>query len=292
MARWKERLDDPLNRFYRYPVARLLVRALLRTPITPNQVTFVQPLLAGVAGYLITFDDRRHLVLAAVLFELRSVLDCADGTLARAKKMVGAAGHAIDGVADWLATALLYAGIFWHFRLHAPPAGAWSRWFSMEGVLLLALLQGGLRSFAADYYKVKYTSIFEEGRDETVASLRRRVCALGPGASIFARVDVLIGRAGHLVFEHRRFDPDREPPEIEPLVRRERSRLGRLVAALWSVSNGDAFLSLVTASMLVGRLWEGQVFLATAGTAWIVAVIALNAVFTHGGSRGSSRAHA
>jgi phosphatidylglycerophosphate synthase len=71
MACWKERLDDPLNRFYRYPVARLLVRGLLRTSITPNQVTFVQPILAGVAGYLVTYADRRHLILAAALFELR-----------------------------------------------------------------------------------------------------------------------------------------------------------------------------------------------------------------------------
>src|SRR5262249_41931142 len=154
------------------------------------------------------------------------------------------------------ATALFYAGIFWHFRLHPPPPGAWSRWISVGGVLLVALLQGGLRSFAADYYKLKYTSIFEQGRDETFESLRRKVRALGPGSSIFARADVLIGLAGHLVFEHRRFDPEREPPEVAPLIRRERSPLARVIAALWSVSNGDAFLSLVVLSMLAGRLWE------------------------------------
>src|ERR1700679_3316375 len=83
-SRWKERLDDPFNRFYRYPLARLLVRGLVNTPVTPNQLSFVQPFLAGAAGYLLTFPDRRHLVLAAALFELRSILDCADGALARA----------------------------------------------------------------------------------------------------------------------------------------------------------------------------------------------------------------
>ncbi len=208
-GRWRERLDDPLNRFYRYPLARLLVRGLVKTPVTPNQVTFVQPLLAGAAGYLITFPGRGHLVAGALLFELRAVLDCADGTLARARGRASAGGHAIDGIADWLATLLLYAGIFWHFRLHPPPAGAWSHYLSVGGILLLALAQGALRSFAADHYKLKYTSIFEHGRDGTVAALCRKVDALGPESSIFARVDVLIARAEHLAFEHERFDPSR-----------------------------------------------------------------------------------
>src|SRR5262245_2694306 len=39
---WKIRLEDPLNRYYRYPIAQFLVRKLLvRTPITPNQVSLL-----------------------------------------------------------------------------------------------------------------------------------------------------------------------------------------------------------------------------------------------------------
>jgi phosphatidylglycerophosphate synthase len=282
---WKERLDDPFNRFYRYPIARQIVRVLVRTPITPNQVSFVQPFLAAAAGYSVTFADHRHLVIGALLFELRAILDCVDGTLARAKKQVSPGGHAIDAVADWLATALLYAGIFWHFRLHPPPDGPWSRYLSVSGVLLLALLQGGLRSFAADHYKHKYTSIFELGVDGTVEELGRKVRALKPGASIFAHVDALIGRAEHLAFEHERFDLDRAEPRGERVAllrRREGTPLCRFVAALWSVSNGDAFLSMVTISILVGRLWEAQLFCAFAGLPWIALVIALSARFWSG----------
>jgi phosphatidylglycerophosphate synthase len=283
-GRWKERLDDPFNRFYRYPVARLLVRVLVKTPVTPNQVSFVQPILAGAAGYLVTFPDRRHLVAGALLFELRSILDCADGTLARARQPISTStnGHAVDAVADWLATALLYAGIFWHFRLYPPPAGAWSHYLSVGGVLLLALAQGALRSFAADHYKLKYTSAFEQGRDGTVEELCRKVGALSPGSSVFARVDALIARAEHLAFEHERYDATRTAPRGQQVARlrtREGTPLARLVAFVWSISNGDAFLSLVTFSLLAGYLWEGQLFFAVAGLPWILLVVALNSRF-------------
>jgi phosphatidylglycerophosphate synthase len=281
-GQWRERLDDPFNRFYRYPVARLLVRGLVGTRITPNQVSFVQPFLAGVAGVLVSFPDRLHLALGALLFELRAILDCTDGTLARARRETTPGGHAVDATADWLATAFLYAGIFWHFRRYPPPDGPWSRWLSVSGVLSLALMQGALRSFAADYYKLKYTSVFEEGRDGPVEDLCLKVRALGPRASIFARADVLIAQAEHLAFEHRRFDPARAASRgegVERLRRRAGTPMARLVALLWSVSNGDAFLSLVTLSLLAGRLWEGQIFLAFAGVPWIVLVTAINAWF-------------
>jgi phosphatidylglycerophosphate synthase len=282
-TRWKERLDDPFNRFYRYPLARLLVRGLVNTPITANQISFVQPFLAGAAGYLLTFPDRRHLVLAALLFELRAILDCADGTLARARGQESSGGHAVDAVADWLSTALLYAGIFWHFRLYPPAAGAWSHYFSVGGILFLALAQGALRSFAADHYKLKYVSVFEQERDGTVEALCRKVRALGPESSIFARVDVLIARVEHLAFEHERFDPERAEARgarVSQLRARAATPLARLVAFLWSISNGDTFLSLVTVSILAGRLWEGQLFFAFAGLPWIVLVVLLNARFT------------
>src|SRR5262249_6308192 len=117
---------------------------------------------------------------AAVLFETRSILDCADGTLARAKSLMSPTGHAIDAMADWLGVIFLYAGIFVHFRLHPPDPSAWGGQLNANGVLLLALCQGAVRSFASDYYRVKYCSIFEQGRDDTVEALRKKVLALGP----------------------------------------------------------------------------------------------------------------
>jgi hypothetical protein len=99
---------------------------------------------------------------------------------------------------------------------------------------------------------------------------------------------VAIGRAEHLVFARERFDPSApDGGRAASLRARERSRLARVVAALWSVSNGDAFLTIVVLSMLAGRLWEGQLFFATVGPVWIVAVIALNVWFSRGPGYGA-----
>jgi phosphatidylglycerophosphate synthase len=293
---WKLRVEDPLNRYYRYPIGRLIVRVLLRTPVTPNQVTLVQPLFAALAGYLITFEETKYLLLAALVFELRSVLDCVDGTLARAKNMTSPTGHAIDGAADWLGVMFLYAGIFVHFHQH-PPTSSLTGYISVNGILLLALFQGAVRSFAADYYKTKYVSIFETGRDETVDALRRKVLALTPESSFFAHFEVFIGRMGHLAFEHEWFDPKRSRSSLSEehlaaLARTENGALTRFVGFLWAISNGDAFLSLIILSALVNQLWLGQVFFATVGFAWIFAVILLNGWFVRSTMRRSVVAEA
>jgi phosphatidylglycerophosphate synthase len=287
---WKHRLEDPSNTYYRYPVARLIVRVLMHTRVTPNQVTLVQPFLAAIAGYLIHFGDATHLLLAALVFEVRSILDCVDGGLARAKNMSSPWGHAIDGLADWLSTVLLYGGIFWHFHLHPPQEGPWSAYLSTNGILLLVMFQAATRSFAADYYKTKYISIFERGCDETVEALRTKVLALNPTSSFFAHAEVFIGRMGHLAFEHEWFDPHRSESStseehLRELVRKESSPMTKFVAVVWSLSNGDTFLTLVIVTAAFNVLWEGQVFFATVGLAWIFAVIFFNGWFVRSASR-------
>ena len=287
---WKIRLEDPVSRFFRYPLARLLVRGLVRTSITPNQVTLVQPLLAAVAGALITSESWWKIALAAAIFEVRSILDCADGTLARAKKLASPWGHAIDGIADWLSVLFLYAGIFRHFQLHPPSAPWGASSVATSGVVLMALVQGALRSFAADYYKQKYVAIFERGRDETASSLREKMLALSPRSGLFARAEVFIGQMGHLVFEHAWFDPRRRrtsttEEQVLALRRNERSPMTRLIALLWSLSNGDTFVTLVCLSAVCGKLWEAQVFFASFGVLWIVEVIVLNGWFLRSASR-------
>jgi hypothetical protein len=59
----------------------------------------------------------------------------------------------------------------------------------------------------------------------------------------------------------------------------------RLIAGLWSVSNGDAFLSMVVLTMLADQLWLGQLFFSTVGVVWIFAVILLNGWFIRGATR-------
>jgi phosphatidylglycerophosphate synthase len=290
-------MEDPFNRCYRYPLARLLVSGLVKTPITPDQMIFVQPFLAALAGYFIFFGDAAHLALGALLFETRAILACVKTTLAHERGEIHPAGHAGDAMADWLGAFFLYAGIVWHFHLHPPPLGAWSGYLSVNGVLLLAIFQAAVRSSAADHFKRKYTSILERGRDETVEALRRKLLAVRPEASIFEHIDVFIGRMCYFCFEHKRFEPQRCgsarcDDSLKQLLCDESSTSVRIVGLLWGISNGDAFLSLVVLSLLTNQLWIGQLFFASAGVLWIVAVILLNSWFIRSAPRRSKLAMA
>jgi phosphatidylglycerophosphate synthase len=277
---WKRRLEDPFNTYYRYPVALAVTRALLPTSITPNQVSLVQPLFAAAAGWAVTHDDWRYHVAAVALFEFRSVLDCVDGSLARAKKLSSPNGHAIDAIADWLGVVFLYFGIF-HYFWHHPPSGV-SSWVAIL-VVASALLQGALRSISSDHFKTKLVSIFERKRDEGPAALREKLLTLRQGASTFTHADAFILWVSHLLFEGERFDHDRSKPlgdaAVRAMIAEESSLRTRLLGFGWSISSGDAFLSFVIVSIVVGQLWAAQVFFATAGWVWILGFLVYNVAF-------------
>lgn len=136
---WKDRLGDPLNRLYRYALARLIVRGLRKTQVTPSRVTVVQPVLAAIAGYLVTFGDARHLLLAAALFEARAILGCVDGTLARSLGAVTAEGRSERAAARGISAAFLYASLAWLVHLHAPTLSALSAYVSASVVGVAAM---------------------------------------------------------------------------------------------------------------------------------------------------------
>ena len=140
-TRWRDRLGDLFNQLYRYALARLLVRGLMKTRVAPSHVTAAQPLIAALAGYLMTFGDTRHLVIAALLFEARAILGCVDVTLARAQGASTREGHAERTAARGLSSAFLYAGIAWHMHLHAPSFAALGGYVvaSAAGVAWIAL---------------------------------------------------------------------------------------------------------------------------------------------------------
>ncbi len=277
MTRWKDRVEEPLNRFYRYPVARVLVRGLLRTRISANQVTAVQPLVALVAACALALPGYRGLLLAVVVFELRTVLDCADGTLARARGTASPAGHALDGLCDWLSIAILHGGIL--FRLvHTPlPESTLGVSFGVPAVLALALFQAALRSFASDHYLQHLGPIFDRGVDESEDALRNKIRAGAPG--FLPAAEIFIGRMGHLLLQGKWVGGADElhGGRAHPLSSKRDTLGTRVLAACWSLSSGDAYVSWLMLTLLFDAVWVGQVLFATAGLVQIVLLITVTA---------------
>ncbi len=279
-ARWKDRVEEPLNRFYRYPVARLMVRGLLRTRVSANQVTAIQPFIALVAAFCLTIPGYRGLLLAVLVFELRTVLDCADGTLARARGTASPSGHAIDGICDWLSTVILHGGLLVRLTQTTLPATTFGISLGVRAVLCLALLQAALRSFAADHYLNHLGPIFDRGRDESEAALRAKIQKGTPG--FFAAAEIFIGRMGHLVLQGKWVTGDADDDgqaEPHPLHAYKDAPGTRLLATVWSLSSGDAYLSWLMLSLALDAAWQGQVLFATVGFAQIIVLVLVTAAW-------------
>jgi phosphatidylglycerophosphate synthase len=108
MERMIVKLLDPVNRLYRHRVAGGLASLLKNTPITPNQITFLHTCVGVAAAVLIYF---KFYILAVVCFELRTILDCTDGILARQKGTSSSFGRIIDTIGDGISfNALMIAG--------------------------------------------------------------------------------------------------------------------------------------------------------------------------------------
>ncbi|HET7500826.1 MAG TPA: CDP-alcohol phosphatidyltransferase family protein [Kofleriaceae bacterium] len=91
------------------PPAAVFVYALRKTPITPNQVTFLSTAVAaGACAMFALWPGYVGLIAAAAVFELSFVLDCVDGQLARLRKTASPLGHLLDFLMDELKAMLLF----------------------------------------------------------------------------------------------------------------------------------------------------------------------------------------
>jgi hypothetical protein len=98
------------NRFVARPIAALLVAALERSAVTPNQITLASLLVfLGSVALLVLMPGWRGLCLAVGVLQLSYVLDCADGQLARLRGTSSPVGAHLDFLMDELKAFLLAA---------------------------------------------------------------------------------------------------------------------------------------------------------------------------------------
>lgn len=99
------------------PLAHLVVLALLPLRVPPPAVVLASG-ATGIAGAVAL--ARGQLIAAALLIQLKTVLDNADGQLARLSGRVTLLGRYLDSVCDLVVDAALFAGLGWY--AHAPVA--------------------------------------------------------------------------------------------------------------------------------------------------------------------------
>jgi hypothetical protein len=108
----RKKNDQLFNVYVMRPLAAAVVAAIHRTPVTPNQVTLLNlAVFLVAAAALIAWPTMWGGVAAVAILELSYCLDCADGMLARFKKLASKAGHAFDFFTDELKAVLLVGAL-------------------------------------------------------------------------------------------------------------------------------------------------------------------------------------
>jgi archaetidylinositol phosphate synthase len=93
---------------YDQRIARILVRPLVNSPVTPNHLTTLTLILALAGAGLMTTADAQLLNWGAGLFALARFLDHFDGELARQKNLKSRLGYFYDYVAGTLSYGALF----------------------------------------------------------------------------------------------------------------------------------------------------------------------------------------
>lgn len=93
---------------YGRPIAKVIAKSLKNTQVTPVQVTYVFFMTGLIAVYCIL---NNQYLLAMFFLISKSVLDAADGELARVKKTPSYTGRYLDSIADIILNAILLAAI-------------------------------------------------------------------------------------------------------------------------------------------------------------------------------------
>jgi phosphatidylglycerophosphate synthase len=104
-------VEEAVDLFFFRPLAFVLVKLLIRLPVTPNQLSILSILMGICAGVFFSFGDPRSFVWAGLLYGLSHIFDCCDGMVARLKKNGTLIGRIIDGWADYITSVSVYLGL-------------------------------------------------------------------------------------------------------------------------------------------------------------------------------------
>jgi phosphatidylglycerophosphate synthase len=108
----RKRHDQLFNTYVMRPIAAFVVSIVARTDVTPNQLTLVSlGIFVLAAMVLALMPDYLGGVLGVLVLEASYLFDCADGMLARHKKIASKEGHLFDFFTDEMKAVLLVGSL-------------------------------------------------------------------------------------------------------------------------------------------------------------------------------------
>ena len=131
--------DGHVDTYFNRKLSRLLTRWLVRTPLSPNQITGLSCLVGVLGALCFVPGGYWGPLLGALLLQFSIVLDCCDGEVARVKFLESPLGDWLDIVCD----TVVHLAIFLGMGVAVWRDGTTSHALALAGVLAL----GGFLAF-------------------------------------------------------------------------------------------------------------------------------------------------
>jgi phosphatidylserine synthase len=139
----RKKHDQLFNTYLMRPVAAGAVAILAHTPVTPNQLTLLNLGIFVVSvALLVALPTTLGGIIAIAVLELSYLFDCADGMLARHKKLASKEGHLFDFFTDEIKATLLVASLGTRFWRTGGLGIDLTTWPSGRSEALLATIAG------------------------------------------------------------------------------------------------------------------------------------------------------
>jgi phosphatidylglycerophosphate synthase len=167
-------VEEPIDLYVHRPLAYVLARALLPTPVSPNAVTLASMGLSLYAAFLVVSSTPHHFQWAALCAFLGTVFDCADGQLARMRKTSSVIGRMLDGTADVLGlSAILIAGTYHNYLKYST---TWWHTLLIVAFSLVVAVLTSIQTTLFDHYKTVFMKLAVPGfkEAESYPEVRRR----------------------------------------------------------------------------------------------------------------------
>ncbi len=100
-------MDKWFNSLFSIPISSVLVK----TPLTPNQITLMGLLIGLFAGWFFALGSHMGEVFGGLLLAGTAIWDCCDGDVARLKFMESEFGETLDTICDNLINVFIFTGM-------------------------------------------------------------------------------------------------------------------------------------------------------------------------------------
>ena len=270
-------VEEYADLFLFRPIAFIFVKLISKTEITPNQVTGMSLAVGALSGVFFAWGTNATVAIGGLLIAAATMLDCADGQLARLKNNGTPFGRILDGVVDYLYTISAFVGIALGSMRNGMSPFAW--WVFVSAAGASYAIQAGM----FDYYRNEFlTGILGKSNfvDDEVQLFTREYENLRGSKGRYIEKILLLVYLRYSSYQ-KRLEPKEKDPEKRPFAAQNGVPL--FFVRLWSFNGTSTHILILVVSSFLGRpdffLWYVLVF----GSLYALLLWGVHAMIENGG---------